>query len=334
VVSLVCLAAVFYLAKPQLVLQAIRQAEYAWIGLGMAASVAWLAVRAQVWRTLLRDRPTYSQAFFTTAEGYLLNNLLPFRLGEFARTLLMAQKIHVSFWEVFSTVILERLLDIVFSVSLLVIALFLMLNHSLAWVAAAGVVGVVTLVLFVFYLLAQNRTRISGWAKAATARVPRIADRIQKPVTSMVEAFLNGLSVINEPALFLKIILWMLVNLSVALLQYYFFFRAFYPQTTFVYAAISLGVGALAGAVPSLPGAIGVLELIMVTALSTIQIPQSAVLSMSLTMRSLGYLISGTFGTIGLARDGETLSGIYQKARRVAGRMRPSSVSPDGQDGA
>ncbi len=218
--------AVFWLAKPQLVLQAIQQADLRYILIGLFASITWLFIRAQVWRTLLRNRPSYTQAFFTTAEGYLLNNLLPFRLGEFARSLLMAQKIHISFWEVFSTVILERLLDIIFSVSVLVMALFFLLQNDLAWLAAAGVVAAVMLVLIAFFFLAQNRAKVTAWTASLTRKFPRF----QKLLTSLVESFIMGLSVINEPKLFLKVLFWMLLNMITALLQYYFFLKPSSPR--------------------------------------------------------------------------------------------------------
>ena len=80
-----------------------------WIGF------IWIVVRAQVWRTLLRNRPSYSDTFWTVGEGYLLNNFLPFRLGEIGRAFLLSRKSGMQFMEIFPTIVIERAMDLGYS---------------------------------------------------------------------------------------------------------------------------------------------------------------------------------------------------------------------------
>ena len=75
-------------------------------------------IRGVVWRTLLQERASYSQTFFSVTEGYLLNNFLPFRLGEVGRAYLLSQKAKLDFWSVFSTIFIERALDLALAVGL------------------------------------------------------------------------------------------------------------------------------------------------------------------------------------------------------------------------
>jgi glycosyltransferase 2 family protein len=318
VISLVCLVYVFWLARPGQIVRVLQEANYLWVMLGVFSSIAWLMVRAQVWRQLLRARPTYTQAFFTTSEGYLLNNLLPFRLGEVARSLLMAEKINLSFWEVFSTIIVERLLDIIFSVSLLAITLFFVLGMQFAWLAASSIVLIIIVSLGIIYLLARQRTQVVARVESITRRWPSFSYTISR----FLLALLTGFAVITESGRFIQVLLWMVINLAIAILQYYCVLRAFIPGANMLYASVTLGVSALSSAVPSLPGAIGVMEFVMVAALSIIALPKAEVLTIGLTIRAIGYLISGIFGTIGLAKDGETLSSLYHKARNI--RLRPA----------
>lgn len=317
-ISIVCLVYVFWLAKPWQVLEVLKKANYTWVISGFIASILWLLVRAQVWRQLLRGRPSYSQAFFTAAEGYLLNNLLPFRLGEIARSLLMAEKINLSFWEVFSTVIVERLLDIIFAISLLVTALFFVFGTDMAWLAASAIAILVLLLLAFLYFLARKRDRI-------VARFEKMTKQwafLSRTASQFLTAFLTGFAVMTESGRFIQVLLWMILNLAIAILQYYCFMKAFIPEAKILYAAVTLGVAALSSAIPSLPGAVGVMEFVMVAALSIIALPKAAVLTIGLAMRAAGYLISGIFGAIGLAKDGETFSGIYHKARSI--RQKPA----------
>src|SRR5215510_5372645 len=96
-------------------INAIRNANYFLLGIAVIMSFAWLAVRAQVWRTLLRDRPSYSVTFWTVGEGYILNNFLPFRLGEIGRAFLLSRKTGMQFMEILPTIVIERAMDLGYS---------------------------------------------------------------------------------------------------------------------------------------------------------------------------------------------------------------------------
>ena len=124
IVSAISLAVVFYIADIRLLVEALRLA-------GLLA-VVWLGVRAIVWRTLLQEKATYKQVFSTVNEGYLLNNILPFRLGEVSRAFLLSGKAALSFWEVFSTILIERALDVAMAAGLLLSTLSFVVGASWA----------------------------------------------------------------------------------------------------------------------------------------------------------------------------------------------------------
>jgi hypothetical protein len=88
-------------------------------------SVAFI-FRAFAWRVTLEGIPTWAQCFWTVTEGYLLN-LLPLRLREIGRAVIMGGVIHRSPFFVFSTVLLERLFDVIITLIMLLatIPLFL-----------------------------------------------------------------------------------------------------------------------------------------------------------------------------------------------------------------
>jgi hypothetical protein len=61
--------------------------------------------------------------FFATGEGYLLNNFLPFRLGELGRAFLLSRKSGMKFAEILPTIFIERAVDLAFSAAILLISL-------------------------------------------------------------------------------------------------------------------------------------------------------------------------------------------------------------------
>ena len=122
---------------------------------------------------------------------------------------------------------------------------------------------------------------------------------------------------ITEGRRFLLAVLLMAVSWGLGVVQYTTLLLAFFPDGKLLWAAFSLGVGALGIAAPSSPGAVGVLELALVGALAVFGLDPSTALAFALTVHLLQYVITGVLGAIALARDGETLAGMYRQVRHL-----------------
>ena len=91
----------------------------------------------------------------------------------------------------------------------------------------------------------------------------------------------------------------------------------FFPEAQPVWGMFGLGAAAFGGAIPSLPGAVGTFEGAFggaVTLLAGEQFASTA-LAVALTCRLYNYMNSGVIGGIGLLREGQTLSGIYEQLK-------------------
>src|SRR5215208_944187 len=153
-ISILLIAAILYFVDLRAMLAAIRHANYALLGIAMVIGFMWMAVRAMVWRTLLRERATYQDVFFTIGEGYLLNNFLPFRLGEIGRAFLLSRKSDLQFMEILPTIVIERAMDLGYSAIILLAALPFVVGAGGA--GRIGVlVGIVVLIgVIILYLMA------------------------------------------------------------------------------------------------------------------------------------------------------------------------------------
>src|SRR6185436_16473287 len=123
IVSIILIAAILSVVDVRKMADAIRHANYFLLFLCVIMGFVWIAVRAQVWRTLLRDKPSYSDTFWTVGEGYLLNNFLPFRLGEVGRAFLLSRKTGMQFMEVLPTIVIERAMDLGYNAVIFLAAL-------------------------------------------------------------------------------------------------------------------------------------------------------------------------------------------------------------------
>ncbi|MDD5466411.1 MAG: lysylphosphatidylglycerol synthase transmembrane domain-containing protein [Anaerolineales bacterium] len=313
VISGIAIGVLIFLADLELFIGALRLADYRMVLAAMFLTLVWLAVRGIVWLLLLEGQATYRQVFITINEGYLLNNLLPFRLGELGRAYLLGRKAGLNFWRVLSSIVVERSLDLAIAAGLLLITLPFVVGARWAQQAAFGV-GIITFLILVgLYLVAHNTDRAIPWFQ-------RLADRwalLSRLGGKAVPAFIGGLGVFTEPRRFLLVVGMMLINWLVAVGQYYAFLAAFFPHPRLLWAGFGLGVVALGIAAPSSPGAVGVLELSLVGALAVFGLLPSISLAAAVTIHLTGYLIAGTIGAYGLARDGESLWGLYRNLRQM-----------------
>jgi uncharacterized protein (TIRG00374 family) len=318
-VSILLIAGILYFVDFGEMVQAIRSANYLILVMALPLSFLWMGVRAIVWRTLLRNRASYRDVLLTVGEGYLLNNFLPFRLGEIGRAFLISRKSvpstrsgqRLQFMEVLPTIVIERAVDLAFSATILLVSLPFVVGAE-----GAGQIGlivglVVLLGLVVLYLLARNRQ----WALDLFHKLSQRWPGLQRVGGGFVEAFLIGLAVLTDGWLFARFLFWMTVDWTIAVVSYFMIILAFFPQAQPIWGFFGLGVAAFGNAIPSLPGAIGTFEGAFGGALTILTGDQSTALAAALAGRLYMYISGITLGLIGLASEGQTLSGIYQQLK-------------------
>jgi uncharacterized protein (TIRG00374 family) len=309
-ISIVLIAAILSFVDFKTTLTALKTANYGLIGIAAILSFVWLAVRAVVWRTLLRDKPTYQDVLFTAGEGYLLNNFLPFRLGEIGRAFLLSRKSGgLTFAEIIPTIVIERTVDLIISAIIFLGALPYVVNAESSPTLGYVLGGVMVFGLVLMYILARNNQWALDLFHKLSARFPAL----QKTGGSFLESFFQGLGVLTDGWLFMRFLFWMILNWAIALLAYYLMTLAFFPEAQWIWAVFGLGMAAFGGAIPSAPGGVGTFEGAVVFGLTRFTADESTALAAALVMRIYNYLNSGVIGGIGLVREGQTLSGIYQQ---------------------
>ena len=312
-ISLVALVIVFRLIDPRKLGDAVKQADVRFLLLGILSEVVWLLVRGFVWRTLLQNKASYRDAFTTVNEGYLLNNILPLRLGEIGRAFLIGRKAHLDFWQVLPSILIERALDLAIAVGIFMCTLPFVIGISWARQAAFVIGIVVILGLVAIYVLARNRARVLGWIDQASQRW----SQVKKLTGRRVVAFFDGLGIITDGRLFLRALGWEGFNWLVSILQYYLFLRAFFPSPSLLWVLFALGVGALGIAAPSSPGAIGVFEAALVGALAVFGVDASSATIFALSVHFSSIIVTALIGGYGLYKDGESLSGLYTRLGKM-----------------
>ena len=322
-ISLVAIAVILRFIDLKHFIESMRLANY-WLLLAvLPCTVVWLAVRGMVWRTLLRKKATYRDTFLTICEGYLLNNFLPFRLGEVGRAFLLGRKSKLDFMEVLSTVVIERILD------LAIAALILM--STVPFVVGAAGAGKIALIigsavvsgLIVLFLFARNRDRVINFFERVSDRWPGL----QKQGGNYLSALLSGLSILNNGWLFLRVMVWMLLNWVVSFFQFHLLILSFFPKATPLWPLFGLGVVSFGNAIPSLPGAVGTFEGSLGGAIMLLGGDQSTALAAAVTAHLFNYISTGIIGLYALSSEGETLMGVYRQLKEKQASMPGSKTT-------
>jgi hypothetical protein len=312
VISLGLLALILHFVDLKLVADALLKADMRYIILALVLAVLWLFIRGMVWWTLLKRRPKYGATFFCLCEGYLLNNFLPFRLGEVGRAFLLSRKSDLRFMEIIPTVVIERVLDLMFSAGILILSVPFVLGVSGADRVGYIIGGIMLVGLAGLFILAYKR----DWAGGVLDRIGSRWHAIQNIRTSLLDPFLDGLSILTDFRRFAAFIFWMAVDWAVAVVEYFLLVRAFFPVATLVWGSFSLGMAAFGGAVPSLPGAIGTLDSAVGGAVYLLSKNIDSAAAFVVVLRIFSYFITGIPALIALSSEGQTLKGLYRDITR------------------
>ncbi|MBN1303848.1 MAG: flippase-like domain-containing protein [Anaerolineales bacterium] len=321
IISLGVIAAILYFVEFKSMWEAIVQADYLLLLAALVVGFSWIMMRGVVWRTLLRNRASYKDTFLTLCEGYLMNNFLPFRLGEFGRAFLLSRKTEMAFMEIIPTVVIERAFDLFFTAVILLSAVPFVVDSGDSSRIALVIGAVVLVGLAALFFLARNRERAVGIFSKLIERWPglqQIGDRF-------LDSFFGGLAVLTDAGLFFRFILLMTANWAIAILQFYLIIAAFFPQARLTWAMFGLGAAAFGGAVPSLPGAVGTFEGAFGGALTLLagggEAAASTALTTALVAHLYNYLTSGIPGFYAMMTEGETLAGLYRQITSFRARQ-------------
>jgi hypothetical protein len=338
-ISLIALVVIFYFIDFAKLLAALRQANYGLLALGICGTLGWLVARTMAWRALLGDLPRPLDVFFAINEGYLLSNLLPFRLGEVGRAFLLGRKAlptlvepvetglvepvetglvepvettHLGFWRTMSSVVVERVFDLAFGVSVLLISLPFVINVPWAQTAAQSTAVLVIIGLVMLYLMGRN----PGWVMELFERLTVRWSFANKLGKGVLPRLLEGLAVFTDWKRFVRVAAWMTLNWALGLAIYWLYLAAFMPNPPLLWASFALGVAAVGGSIPSSPGNVGVLEGAIIAALTVFGVDPTIAFAYAISIHIVQVVITAAFGIYGLGREGETLLGVYQQLRR------------------
>jgi uncharacterized protein (TIRG00374 family) len=279
---------------------ALTHADFVWLLPYPVVCIVLNVIRGEIWRQLLRRRVTTAQAFWAYSVGFLANNVLPFRLGEAVRVVMLSRRCELPVVEVAAAAGLERLLDLAILAVLLAAVGPRIARIPGLMTGAVLVVAIVGLALVAIVMLVRWRDqslvaleRATGWMSDASRRV----------VAAKWRDLTRGLGILLKPSVGIPVtgaaaVVWILT----VVLQW-LVLRSFQPQAGVVDATFMIVAVSLAIALPAAPGFVGVYHLAGQQALA-VAFPRlydaNTALAATTVSHAVSYVTSTALGVIGL----------------------------------
>jgi uncharacterized protein (TIRG00374 family) len=269
------------------VLQQLRQVRPVWL-LPVLASIFlrfWLtAIR---WQLLLRPVKSIGihRLFAITMVGFMANNVLPARMGEFVRAYALGRSEALPPSLPFATIVIERIFDGFTLLLFLVGGLsFLRPSRTLLW--AAGL----TCALYLSVLGALVVLRTGRGQGLLVRALDRLPGRVAGPARRLLESFRAGLEVLSDVralllTALLSIAIWVVNAAGVEAS-----FRAFTLDLPPYASFLLLGTIAVALVLPSAPGYVGPLQVGTVQGLALVGVARDTALSLSIVYHLCNYI--------------------------------------------
>lgn len=276
------------------------------------ATFASFWLRAVRWQLLfasikkIRIHPLFS----ATMIGFMANNILPARLGEFVRAYVIGKNENVPKTASFGTIVVERVFDGLVLLCLLITSFIT--NSALPdWVVVSGyVLGsiyMVTLIVLVFWVMKPDQTL------SLVYRVIRIVSAgLAERVRVLFGSFITGLGVLRKGSRLFTVVLMSFVLWSVAALSIYYGLIAFNMNLSYTASLLIMAILGFGVTLPSSPGYIGPFQASCVVALALFSISQSDALSFSIVYHASQYIPVTLVGLIYLWTDHLSLREIRQ----------------------
>jgi glycosyltransferase 2 family protein len=298
---------------------AFKEMDYRFVVPAVVLTFVSYYLRALRWKYLLMPIKTISlrSLYPATIIGYMANNLLPARLGEFVRAYVLGQKEEIETSAVFATLVVDRLCDGFTVLLILLITFFtVQLPPGMEKVQHGLVTGgyvTLTLYLLVVVFLAILKKRTMWTLHLVSVLLKPFPERVAERVIPLLGSFISGLRLTAKPvelcAIFcLSLMIWAAAVWPVDLLLRSF--GILLPITASMFIMVFLVFAVM---VPASPGYVGTYHFACVTALKAFNIQSERALSVALVIHGISFfpvIIAGFYylwrGNVSLKKIRET----------------------------
>ena len=285
--------------------QALRAANYFYVIGAMFLALGALWTRSLRWKFLLGFPKglKVGSCFSATCVGLMTNNILPFRVGDLAQAYFLGRRENLSKSKVFSTVVLERIIDLATMLFVLGISSFFS-KRSLEVKGVGTILGICIIAVGgILFFVWKGPLIESVFLRVGKKFFPKWAVRL----TQLLKSFLSGFGTIKQskfilPSIVLSFALWLIYGFAM-----YVALLSFGIKASLVAGIIVNCLTVISVMIPSSPGYIGTWEFFGVMALGIFGVEKSLAFSCIFLYHMIQYFPLVALGLFFLTREGISL---------------------------
>ena len=302
----------------------LKQASWLLILISAANALFSIWLRAVRWRILLAPlkRIALKSVFSCTMIGFMANNLLPAHAGEVIKPYVLGKKENISGMAALATVLIERLLDSVSLITLLLLVLEMVpvepVYQHTGMIIGVGSLGLIALLIS----LASSEGKTRSWLFRFVEWLPQ---KVQILVRVRLETFLKGLTVFNDwhkllPLIAISLFTWAHMAATIYIILQWYPYTAVPPESNLAVASVVVLVFmAFAIALPAAPGYFGTTQVVFIFALSYFGINEVDAVGASLIYNFTQYIPITFGGIVYLFKEGYTFGQIRSASQGAKG---------------
>lgn len=299
----------------------MSQASGWWLIITFLITPLHVLVRSHRWILLLKSIKTVklSDSYSLQMIGYFTSTVLPLRIGEVIRGLLLGKKYQMPRSTALTTVLVERLVDVISLLAVFAIVGVMYKSDGVtvlregALILAVFSFGVLGLVLYL--VLARNP--LSGLVGKIISWMPK---RIQKRTIQITENAITGFGMLKSADNYLlitveTILLWVLYTAQEFSVIIAFGFHRDYEMIAaapLTAALVILVINAVALSIPSAPSGIGTFHAASIFALGLFGIAEEPAIGFALVLHALTVVFYTGAGFGFMWREGLRLNTLKQ----------------------
>ena len=304
---------------------AIGSASPLWLAAAALIIIPTYILRAIRWKLLLapvKKTVRVSNTFWSTGIGFMVNTLVPIRLGEFVRAYILGEKEGTGFAPGFSSIIVERTLDLIGLLSIGIVTMLLVSAKaglsSIVGDIFTAVAVLIAAILAVIIVGIKKEDLIIRLISGITSKIPLVkkhTTRIADFTSSLIKG-LQGLS--QNPKMFaaniaLTWILWLIQTSGI-----YFTFMAFNYPLPFAAAILGGVLMSVSHILPATPGYVGSYEIFWVLVFTFLGVTENLLLATAVISHLIGLLPIVIIGCLSVVWLGVSFKEIFTFKKQAA----------------
>jgi glycosyltransferase 2 family protein len=299
---------------------ALREMDYRYLLLSILFTFVSYFFRAVRWRYLLlpMKKIGMSSLFSATIIGYMANNILPARLGEFVRAYALGEKEKLDKSAVFATLVLDRLFDGFTVILILLITFFTVklpagmeeVQHGLVLGGYVTLAFYVTVIAFLVLLKKQTMRTLRVTAMVMKPFPARVGERLIPVLGSFIEGLRFSSRSTDILMLFASsAVIWAFAVLALDMVLVSF--GIILPVTASMFIMVFLVFAVM---VPASPGYVGTYHAACVYGLMAFNVQMEKALSIALLVHGVNFFPVILAGMVFLWRDKLSLADVQKKS--------------------